>query len=250
MSKKQSEAAHDEDARRRVRGGRRKVRRDVTGGSLAARIRRLEEAAGKGRRCAVCRLKLRTHLTGPAESQADCDELEDEAETRCHYCGWAHGVSLEDVPEDQREAARLYYTFTLEDIYTDPKAHALHLWVGRRPWKEPPMWRAAAYRGDPKSPGARLHLRLQGEAKRLTALKHKAMEARYGAPFPEHRRLLDSVEAQGRGGTYRGYEVKCLRGLARLETRLKLDAALERIVWGRRRPETAEMLRGATPPAR
>ena len=218
------------------------MRAPATTRSLGARLGRLEEAAGKGRRCAFCRLELRSQPPGWAGATQDDTDESDEVTARCHYCGATYRLSLDEVPGDERDALRLYLSYDFEDFYTDPRAHALQLWVYRRKWvylfrvPEVPRWRE-------KTPGVLLHWRLEAEAKRLAARKRGAMESRHGVPFPEHRRLLEEVEADRRGETHRGHRIKGLGELAPLETRLRGDAALERIVWGRVRRQTNADLR-------
>jgi hypothetical protein len=98
---------------------------------LKATVKRLEAIAGKGQKhCAHCRLYKRHRWPDPQERKARPGVL---VKHRCDFCGFELNVSLADIPQDERDAFRLYFSFALEDFYTNPKAAALYRWVRLRP---------------------------------------------------------------------------------------------------------------------
>src|ERR1044071_700609 len=99
--------------------------------SLEVAIKRLEAAAGKGRKyCAHCRFTLRNSWPDPKKPKP---RPEDVLKAKCEFCHSEYNVILANTSEAEREALRLHYSFTLEDQYTNPKAHALIQWLNFRP---------------------------------------------------------------------------------------------------------------------
>lgn len=214
---------------------------------LRAGLRRLEDAAGKSRRnCLYCRLNVGRRLADPKRARPRPEGV---VRSRCEECGSEYWVDLSGHSERDREAYRLYCSYTREDYFTDPKAHALIRWVlstcgdkeedsGSKP---APQKRAAKRRGAGKL--AELTARYDALADR----KVEALRAKYGKdPFPELTRRAESIL----GEPHEDHDANLLpRGhqnrpefddLERREREHLVSAAMERFVFGRVWPETEE----------
>ena len=207
---------------------------------LEAAVKRLEAAAGMGRRhCAFCRYYVRHSWPDPDAPERP---REDYIEARCEFCRSKYTRSLAEVSHEDREAYRLHYSFTLEDLYVNPKAHALSLWVQHRTGRREQR-RAPLARGGKKGRGARALSELREAADELLARKHERLDAEYGGPpFPDHVRLVESVESESLGKRRPGCFVSGLSELEGREADLAVCAELEKIIWGRTRSETASAL--------
>jgi hypothetical protein len=204
-------------------------------GKLEATVKRLEAAAGRGQRhCAFCRLTLRHSWPDP-EKPKPCPE--DVIKRRCELCRSEYIISLAGIPEGQRDAYRLHYSFTLEERYTNPKAHALALWLLNRPERKKKREKSAlAAKKTTKNPNARSEL--QEEVQRLFTQKHKRLRAKYGDPFPEHARLVESARKREPRKRTPGVYQKGLFELEREEAGHRVCAELEKIIWGQISAET------------
>lgn len=208
---------------------------------LESAVKRLESLAGMGRKCAFCRLTMRSSWPAPAATKPLPEDI---LKVKCQFCRLDYTVSLAGVPAEERDTRLLYYSFTLEDYYTNPKSHAFGLWLESRPerWKkkEAQAVRAARGRKSKETPGARALAALREEVKKLVAQKHTALKAKYGEdPFPEQRQLVESVRAAQTGKRKPKVYPPGLFDLQREETGHLVCAELEKIVWGKTRPGTA-----------
>jgi hypothetical protein len=203
--------------------------------SLRAAVRRLEEAAGKGpRHCAFCRYVQglsRTDPKGPKPNEV--------LTTTCEFCNSEYSLDLSMRGEDP-EVLRMYFSYTLEDRYIDPKAHAITLWWELKPERGKDAKRLVAPKRKAKrDPLARAGARLSEELHWLFARKNKQLKTKYGEPFPEHYQLIKMVRNRERRKAY----APGLAALEREETEHLVRAELEKIVWGEVRAETASALK-------
>ena len=210
---------------------------------LEAAVKRLEAAAGKGQRTGAFGPYPRRHIWPPPTRAGP--RAGDFIEARCEFCRSKYPVSLAGIPEDERDAYRLHYTFTIEDNYRDPRAHALTLWL--QYWPQPEEARAPqpppARKNGKGSRGARALARLREDYDRLFARKHKKLVAKYGASlFPEQIQLVESMINERRGKRRSFGYLDRLHELKGRETGLAICAELEKIIWGQTRPQTASAL--------
>lgn len=205
--------------------------------SLEARIKRVEAAAGKGQRhCARCRLHKRHIWPDPNRSRPQPDDI---LKAKCVLCSSEYPINLAGTSKEKREALRLYFSFTLEDQYTNPKAHALVLWFkyGLKVKKRRKHLARAKAKNDPK---AHALAQLREEVASLLAQKHKRLRAKYGeSPFPEQKQLIESVQNREHKKRDLDVYVGGLYELEQEETGHLICAELEKIIWGDIRPETA-----------
>src|SRR5215204_388623 len=203
---------------------------------LKAAVRRLEDAVGKGERnCAYCRFMVRKLWPDPKRALPD-----DLFMAECEFCHSKYGVSLRGAPEGDREMLRLMLSFTLEDQYTDPRAHALGLLRDARfaPDAETRELGRKVEERAKKDPGVRTFVRLRDEAIRLEEREHSRLRAKYGDDqFPEQTRLMESVRNRQKRAP--GVYAAGLRKLEAEETGHLICAELEKIIWGQARVETA-----------
>lgn len=97
------------------------MRADIRG--LKARVRRLEDAVGKGQRnCPYCRYTV--SKLWPDTKGAIPDDL---FMATCEFCRSEYPVTLKYEREGERELLRLTLSHTWESRYTDPKAHVAGL---------------------------------------------------------------------------------------------------------------------------
>lgn len=205
---------------------------------LKRTVKRLEAVAGKGRRhCAYCRFRLRNFWPDPKKPDPP---PEDVLKGNCEFCGSEFKLSLEGTAESEREVARLRYSFTMEDMYTNPKAHALELWYEHRPRRKKARQKLAKTKEKAKNdPNARAFAQLLEDVQRLFAQKRKRLEAKYGDnPFPEHKELIESVRIEARNKRDKSVHAQGLFDLEWEEKGYLICAELEKIIWGNTRPET------------
>jgi hypothetical protein len=203
---------------------------------LKARVRRLEDAVGKGQRnCASCRYMVTKLWPDPRRAVPD-----DLFMAECQSCHSKYAVSLDGYGESDREMLRLVHSFTLEDQYVDPKAHAFRLLCETRfapNAKTRELGRTLEARSK-KDPGVRTFVRLRDESIRLEERKRQRLRAKYGDdPFPEQRKLIESVRNRGRRSP--GLYADGFIELEKEETERLVCAELEKIIWGGVRAETA-----------
>jgi hypothetical protein len=203
---------------------------------LRARVRRLEDAVGKGQRnCPYCRFIVGKLWPDPKRAVPD-----DVFMVTCEFCRSEYPVTLKHEREGERELLRLTLSFTLEDQYTDPRAHAAGLLLNylTAPDAQARELRRSIDSRAKTDPKARTFVRLRDEITALYDQTHKMLRAKYGDdPFPEQARLIESIRSRER----RSPEVY-VNGLYELEaeeTNYLIGAELEKIIWGQPQPGTA-----------
>lgn len=158
--------------------------------TLKAKVRRLEDEAGKGRRnCPQCRLTARRWRPDPAGRKLRPEEV---VEGRCDYCGSALWLNLNKYPEGYREIVRLHFPLPAEAIFTDPNAYALYLWADpRRELLKGSKGGASSSKS--VSPGGESAM-LAAQCEELERRLYRGLVAKYGDdPFPEMTRLVESI---------------------------------------------------------
>lgn len=204
--------------------------------SLAARLKKLEQSAGKGKWCALCRLILRSSPP-VAATFAGMRDAPGRVKKTCRFCGNQYNMQLPqgDGPEDR--ALRLYNSYDEENFYTDERACAVGAWVrqcrNRSPEeaerKEQKRMAAASRRRTEKpTPEQKLRQRLTEEVDELYRRWHKEMKAKHGRPFPH----IFELEKKIAFGFYKW------RSASDEVERWHAWAALERIIFDAPLPET------------
>jgi hypothetical protein len=212
--------------------------------SLKARLGRLEVVAGKGHRnCPLCRVNTRPNPPGRVGRELQPDE---QLNVRCEMCGDEYKVSLAKVAEDERDVHRLSHSFTTEDAFTNPKAHALQLWLTLRrdvrrklkPQKPPVYGRhPVAKKKEPPRSAA-----VFDEAVRFYRRRLKELEAKYGADrFPEHAELIKTARAGHVRRERPGVYVDIWKQ-EEIEADYLTMLALEKVIWGEERASTVAEL--------
>jgi hypothetical protein len=203
---------------------------------LKAAVRRLEDALGKGQRnCAYCRFRVRRLWPDPKRAVPN-----DLFMAKCEFCHSDYPASLKWEREGDREMLRLVLSFTLEDQYTNPKAHAVQLWMDSRnaPNAKTRELTRTLHNRAKKEVGVRTFIKLRDEIIGLYERKHQELRARYGDdPFPEHRRIIESLRSRARRAP--SVYVEGLHELEKEETECLMRAEMEKIVWGQASAETA-----------
>jgi hypothetical protein len=201
--------------------------------SLAAAVRRLEKAAQRGpRHCAYCRSARRVS-PGP-----DAPE-EEVLRRRCEFYHSELAIHLPSQAE-QREVFRMLFTYTLEDTFTDPKAHAFILWWT---YMREHSDGCAVPDGNAKgTPPALAGAKPSDELERLADRRFNKLLAKYGEPFPEHSQLIAAVEEAERRKKDTSIFVPGLKELWRKRTDYLICCELEKIIWGGTIPETEAVI--------
>lgn len=210
--------------------------------SLEAAIKRLEDAAGKGRKhCAYCQFMMSPLVPGQNQRKP-CPE--EPVNARCEFCYSRYIINLASFPEDEREAWRLYYSFTMKDQYTNPKAYALQIWVGIRHDPKKAQGDSINPTGKVNNQDSQAHYMLLDELCKLSERKRNMLRAKYGVhPFPEITQLMKSVKDRDRSNRKTNTFVEGLSELDEEETRLLMSAEMEKIIWGEVRPDTAAAIK-------
>lgn len=207
--------------------------------SLESRVKRLEATAGKGQRCARCRLTLRNSWPDQNKLKLRPENL---ARCRCEFCHLEYTISLDSIPIELREGFRLYYSFSLEDQYTNPKAHALQLWMVCRPDQLKRQEYSTIAKPRINKGGVAL-AKLREEAGNLIERKRERLKAKYGEqPFPEQLQIIELVQNRERNNRTEGAYVPGLSDLEQKETVYLICSELEKIIWGNTTPETASAI--------
>lgn len=194
-----------------------------------AKLKRLECLVGIGQRCARCRLCLRE----APESDANKPKNDFIAKI-CEECGTQYNLRLESYSQSEREAIRMFESYSSDDIYIAPKAHALDLWLRFRPniveaiKNDRKSHLRNNNKAKPKTKGARLYLELIEQTSDLETKRHERLIAKYGKRFPEQDALVKDLI----GNNFEEPELKA--AVAR--------GKLEEIIWGEPLPETMEEL--------
>lgn len=207
---------------------------------LKTRIKKLEAAVEKGQRyCPYCRFMLRHTLPNPNKPKVQPNEI---IKARCELCNSEYLVSLESVPQSEREMFSLKFLFTLEDQYTNPKAHALALWWGFTP-KRKKGERYLTKDKTKKDPNVRMLEELRDRVQKSYERKHEKLKAKYGHnPFPEHFQLIKSIRMRKGRDKNTGVFVPDLSELEGEETDCLTRAELEKIICGEALPETVSAI--------
>jgi hypothetical protein len=180
---------------------------------LRARLARAEKLAGKGA-CPFCRLVRRHSWLDDTKPRPAGPSLI--VVTRCEVCGADERHDLSVYPEELRAVARLGYTSTPEDTYTDPHAWAARCWgihwdaawreqrhgESRETWRLPATeqpregaWRRKGREREwAKDPDIKLYNGLLAEALAPLSRRRKGLEHKYGNnPFPELAALVTEL---------------------------------------------------------
>jgi hypothetical protein len=214
--------------------------------TLARRLAKLEQAAGKGEPCAWCRLMLRRHPPDPFRRSPG-------RTVSCPRCGTRYRQAPpSEAPEGAGVKARvlaLYSAFEPDDFYTDRRARAVWLWYIHSPYRaasdalrgegdELKKARARQRRRNPL-PGEKVDRETAKARERRAALIEEARATlrredaerrrRLGLRFPDLERLAPRLSARA------GYSDK-----PRVEvSRLLAFAKLEKIIFGELPAETS-----------
>lgn len=238
--------------------------------TLARRLEKLERAAGKGERCAWCRLALRHHPPDPFRRPSG-------RTVRCPRCGTKYTQAPpSEAPEGADVKARvlaLYSAFEPDDFYTDRRARAVWLWFIHHPY------RAASdalrgERGELEKAQARLRRRTPPPGQKVDRETAQARERRaallaevhetyrredaerrrrLGLRFPDLERLAARLSAQTRYSTDPRVEAARLLAFAKLEKVIfgalpaETAAAVAhwRAAWGEKKGEVLKRRRDA-----
>jgi len=205
--------------------------------SLAARLKKLEQAAGKGKWCALCRLILRSSPP-VASTFAATRDAPGRVKKTCRFCGNQYNEQLPQGDEPKDRALRLYHSYSEDEMfYTNEKAAAVGAWVrqcrnrspeeGERKEKKR-MAAASRRRTEKPTQEQKLRQRLTEEVGDLYRRWHKEMKATHGDPFPH----IFELEQKIAFGFY-----KWCAASDELE-RWHAWAALEQIIFDAPLPET------------
>jgi hypothetical protein len=205
--------------------------------SLAARLKKLEMMAGKGKWCAYCRLTLCTSPPVLSTFERMRDSSSGIVKKTCKFCGNSYKAQLPEGDEPKHRAIRLLNSYDDEDFYTDEKAVAVATWVrncrnrcpeeGERREKKR-MTAASRWRSEKPTPEQKLRQRLTEEVRELYWGWHKELKAKHGIRF-QH---IFELEKKIAFGFYNWREAS-----KELE-RWQAWAALERIIFDAPLPET------------
>lgn len=210
-------------------------------GALEAKVKRLEAAAGKGRRnCPRCRLYSSALPPGLEIKPSD-----DVVREKCEFCHSEYFSSLKGMSEAERKVGRLIARSTTEDSFTDPKVRASWYWFKYRPNREERVEGAEQALQDRAKSDSRLRafLKLDEEYDRVFDLRIKSLKAKYGEdPFPEITRLIKDIQDRARSGPPDNAHISGLRDLEEEETGRLICAELEKIMFGEVMRSTAAAL--------
>lgn len=205
--------------------------------SLTARMKKLEQAAGKGKWCALCRLILRSSPP-VASAFASTRDTPGQVKKICRFCGNQYNTQLPQGDEPKDRALRLYHSYDEEElIYTNEKACAVGVWVrqcrnrspeeGERKEKKR-MAAASRRRTEKRTSEQKLRQRLTEEVGELYQRWHKEMKAKHGQPL-QH---IFELEKKIAFGFYKW------RSASDELERWRAWATLERIIFDAPLPET------------
>lgn len=159
--------------------------------SYAARLKKLEQAAGKGQQCALCKLML---ISSPPVISVfiKTRDASDLVKKTCWFCGNQYKSQLPQGDDPKDRAWRLYHTYDDEARYTDEKAQAVEVWLRNDPNRSP----EESERQEQKRTAARARLsavkltpdqkirqRLNKDAQTLYRRFYKEMKAKHGEPL-------------------------------------------------------------------
>jgi hypothetical protein len=159
-------------------------------------MKKLEQAAGKGKWCALCRLILRSSPP-VASAFASTRDTPGQVKKTCRFCGNQYNAQLPQGDEPKDRALRLYNSYDEEDFYRDEKACAVGAWIRQSRNRSPEegerkekkrMAAASRQRTEKPTPEQKLGQRLTEEAGELYRRRHKEMKAKHGPAVPAHLR--------------------------------------------------------------
>lgn len=192
---------------------------------FGTKLKRLESLVGIGQRCARCRLIVRE-----SDEYKTNKSTNDYIVSTCKECGTQHRSSLERYSVSERQALRMFESYSDDEIFTNPKAYALLLWLKFRPAvieaikKRLKSFSRERNQSKPKTKGERLYAELTKEQNKLEKKKRERLFAKYGKRFPEQDALVKDLI----GGNREEPELKSAEARGKLET----------IIWGAPLPET------------
>jgi NTP pyrophosphatase (non-canonical NTP hydrolase) len=204
--------------------------------NLATQIKKLEQVAGKGKWCALCRLILRSSAP-VASAFASTRNAPGQVKKTCRFCGNQYHSQLPQGDEPKDRALCLFNSYDEEDFYTDEKACAVGAWLrhsSNRSFEdsERRAKRRQAARERPHNtkptPEQKLRQRLTAEAGELMRGWHKEMKAKHGDPFPHIFELEEKI----------AFDFYKWRAASDELERWHAWAALERIIFDAPLPET------------
>jgi hypothetical protein len=214
--------------------------------SYEASVKRLEGQVTKmrGYYRPLCRLVGRGWWASPKRPQSGSEHV---LEAVCWYCHSKYDVDLSWNTEDERKAWRLYYSFTLEDQYTNPVAHAVSLWLKYRQKQRKGI--AQRQRATPhgsakgRTKWQRLLAQLREEIGVLNEGERKRLFDKYGGPpFPNHQDLIEAGRAKATIKRKTSGHVNGLYALEEEITNYMICAELEKIIWGESLAETSDVI--------
>jgi hypothetical protein len=170
---------------------------------LSAKLKKLEEATGKGRRCAWCRLNLRQTI--PPSGIIDDDTPPPGYVSRsCDHCGtkYAQPVCTDDGSMLCKVAV-IVQAASEEDFYTVARCRAAKIWITHSLYRDTEAVERY-YRGQRKAapdkkrkptPAQKLRAELEAEMEADRASRERAMIKKYGDRFPKLDALKKHLSA-------------------------------------------------------
>jgi hypothetical protein len=160
--------------------------------NLTTRLKKLEQASGKGKWCALCRLILSSSPPVASAFTATRD-APGRVKKTCQFCSNQYHTQLPQGDDPKDRALRLYHSYDEEELfYTNEKACAVGAWVrhclnrspeeGERKEKKR-MAAASRRRVEKATPEQKLRQRLSKELGELYRRWHKEMKAKHGEPL-------------------------------------------------------------------
>jgi hypothetical protein len=208
----------------------------VTGArSLKSAVRKLEAAAAERQKaCAYCRYQ-REVWPVPKGRPAEPEEV---VTKRCEFCRAKLTIGLPVELTLHSYIVRENFPHTCERWYTDKSVHAFSIWSSSM-MAIFTIQLALSRNGDKPQKPRRNFARenLEREYNRLLMRRHKRLRAKYGEPFPEHRETVNSVVNRERGRLSPYLHVEAFKGLYDQETHYLICAEMEKVFWGKVRPE-------------
>ena len=234
---------------------------------LSVAVRRLEAAARKGPlNCPYCRAL--GHRSSWLDPRRPIPPQEVMVTVRCEFCRTEYSVDTTGEPADRREAIRLFYSLTLESLFRDYRSCAIYSWCKFRvaAWKKQDARRKkgrlleSSSRRVTLDAAARRRLgRLSAASNDLTASKLEMLEDKYGRThFDDIDELIEEARRRARFTPEGEPQPEGVEELEGERSKFFVCAALERIIWGETRAETAsaieqlgreieELIKGAEP---
>jgi hypothetical protein len=210
---------------------------ELTGArSLRSALRKLEaEAAERQRSCAYCLFRREMWPLPKGRS----DESYKAAVMRCEFCLAKLKLGLPAWLLLHSYNMREKFTHTCEHLYTDKAVHAFWVWSSHKMAIFMLQGSSSAGGVKPRKPAPNRRLeRIEGESNRLLMRRHKRLRAKYGEPFPEYARVVNSVFNREGGRASRYLHLGGFKALYDQETHHLVCAEMEKVIRGRVKPET------------